>query len=146
MKKTKLILFACITAAVVTIVGCVAPNPHYQPPPADQNPITNPQFIPDTGSISNAGATAHALNNAVPHPYQVPVDGLIEGGLLLATGISGLYAKIKSNQAAKHQSALNTMALGIVKAGPEAVKTVTDTAAATPDLAHVVTTINEHTA
>lgn len=152
MKKSLSINLFLIIAAMV-IIGCTTPNPDYKPLPASQDPTTNPQYTPNTTAISNAAYLAHQANNATApiNPYSVPANLLIDGVAALVTGASLVTAKIKSNQAAaaaataaKKDSALNTMAAGVVRAGPTAIAAVTDHASNTPDFAHIANVINEN--
>lgn len=146
--KTKItILLAC---AAIAVAGCVTKNPNYQPPPADQSSITNPQFVTDTATISNKLAVLHTINDASApvNPYSVPIRGLLEAGGSLALIISGLLAKKKSKEAAAKSSALDTMAVGVIAAGQPVVQQVTQAAAnsSASDHAHITAALNENSA
>jgi hypothetical protein len=132
---------------VVGIVGCVTKNPEYKPLPADQDPVTNPQFISNAAAISNTVAMAHGINQvtAPVNPYSAPMDLAIDSVAGLVAIASAFYARLKHNKAAESARALDTMALGVVKAGPTAIAAVHETAAATPEFTTVAAAINENT-
>ncbi len=120
--------------ALLLLVGCITKNPNGE------------GYITNQPAIDAASGYAHGINHAVPSPYSVPVDLLIDGVAGLVAGISVLFAKAKSNQAETHKAALNTIAAGVVKAGPAAVAAVSDAASNTPHFAAVADALNENTA
>jgi hypothetical protein len=117
------VLFVCAAA----IIGCATHNPAYNPqlPPS---PTNEPYSVdPRLLSISNQIA---AIKDAVApvNPYAGITDFLFKGGFGLAGVIGGLIVGYKNRQAV-----INTMAAGVVKAGPQAAQVVLDHASVASD-------------
>lgn len=91
-----------IILSFVMCAGCVTKNPNYNPaqPPT---PVSgsNPQYVPDTGSIQKAGGIASGVNTATApaDPYAPIVQGGIEAVLGLVTAISLAVANSKNKSA-----------------------------------------------
>lgn len=94
--------FGLILLTLIPLAGCVAPNPNYNPaqPPTSVSG-SNPQYIPDTNSISKAGGIATATNAATApaDPYAPIVQGGIEAVLALVTAVSVAVANSKNKKA-----------------------------------------------
>lgn len=140
----KLILPLIILATI--IIGCATQNPNAGKPNVDpQTGITNgvqPAYIPNTTGTKIIGYANEAAP-LVPPPY-----GTILGGAAsLAAIILGAIAKKKNDQANTATLAAQTLAEGVVKAGPTVVQTVQEVAANTSSaaLAAVATHINNAT-
>lgn len=136
------ILFALFVVAVI-VTGCVTKNPEYTAlTPAQQATNTTiPQNIPDPriNGYSNT-VTTIAQGVAPVNPYA----GITDWGIKLVFGIIGAIAAGVAT--AKNKNAtINTLASGVVKAGPTAAQTVLDHAATTDNLASVATALNNST-
>lgn len=144
MKTFRILIAAAICAL---IVGCVMKNPAYQPLPADQNPVSNPQYIAQQDTISNTAAIAHQVNatTAPLNPFSAPTGWAIDGVAALVAAASLLVAKLKSNQAAKSKALVTTIATGVVQAGPTAIAAVQNVASSTEHFAQVAEAINDAT-
>jgi hypothetical protein len=165
-------LLACAFIAgllTVTMFGCITRNPNAgQPvinpstgqPVVDSNGHTNvqPLFVADTtklqqveDKIDSTLQKAQSLNTA-SSPVN-PYAGTISIGLDAATGAAkGLYGLIGAgamlfawfrNKTSKDQ--LNTMAQGILKAGPSAASTVLAHASNSDHFSTIANAINDNT-
>lgn len=139
-------LIASFAAVCFFGSGCVTSNPN-RVPTVNADGTTNfpPAFVSNDGAISNAVWRAHNLINATAplNPYAAPSNlavDVIAGAFVLG---SGLFAKIKSSQAAKSDASAKTMAQGVVAAGAQ--QKVLDVASSTPHFADVANHLNEAT-
>lgn len=100
------------------------------------NPLLTPVYAPGTTNVVQyvpAAAVTNALGlGAQVAPLVPPPFGTILSGVLgLATVGLGTYAKIKSGQLTTHQAMLNSVILGVEKAGtPQTKQVIQDTAVA----------------
>src|SRR4029077_1959057 len=127
LTKPVIVLSALCLASLAILVGCATRNPSYNPqqPPSP----TNEPYSVDPRLLSISNQVAQIRDAVAPmNPYAGITGYLTDGGFGLAGIISGLLVGYKNRQAV-----INTMAAGVVKAGPQAAQVVLDHAATASD-------------
>lgn len=132
-----------IVSVLIIVAGCATKNPAYTAltPQQQATNTTIPPYIvnPSLNQISNS--IAGAATAAAPiNPYA----GLTDWAIKLAFGIAGAAAA--GYVTAKNRGVvIDTLAAGVVKAGPTAAQAVMDHAATTPAFTAVADAINNNT-
>ncbi len=134
-------IYVILLFAIALLAGCITKNPSTEPVSVNGGPATNPPlaYIVDP-RLEQAHVTAQTVAAAVSpaNPYAGLTNYGIDGAFALAALISGLIAK-------KRGAITDTLAAGIVKAGPAAVAAVNDHASNTPNFASVANALNNAT-
>jgi len=119
MKPRNMILIMLL-GSIIMLVGCTATNPQYTALPIDQrtNQTAIPQYIPDPriNGLSNTLGSIVATTAPV-NPYA----GLAMGAIAL---IFGIWGTVATKIATKQSGAIDTLAAGAVKAGPQVVSAI----------------------
>jgi hypothetical protein len=140
-KRPLIVLSAVLFMCAAAIIGCATHNPAYNPqlPPSP----TNEPFSVDPRLLSYSNQFAAIKDALAPaNPYAGITDFLFKGGFGLAGIIGGLVVGYKNRQAV-----INTMAAGVVKAGPAAAQAVLDHAGTVPGshFSAIAAAINDNT-
>ncbi|HXJ73188.1 MAG TPA: hypothetical protein VNM37_10045 [Candidatus Dormibacteraeota bacterium] len=140
LTKPVIVLSALFLASLAILVGCATRNPSYNPqqPPSP----TNEPYSVDPRLLSMSNQVAAVKDALAPvNPYAGITDYVFKAGFGLAGLLSGLVVGYKNRQAV-----INTMAAGVVKAGPQVAQTVLDHAATVPGhFTAIAAAINDNT-
>lgn len=138
-----LIFIAVVLPSVFLVPGCVTKNPA-RTALTPQQQATNtaiPQYIPDprinaySNTASGLAATAAPVN---------PYAGITDWGIKIGFGLAGLIGGAVA-QAKNKQPVIDTLAAGIVKAGPIMAQSVLDHASTTNQFSAVASALNDNT-
>ncbi len=133
MKLTRITLIICLLLFLSLcltdlLTGCVSSNPLASPPgqPTNNQPpyIVDPRFISTSNAVQNVAQFTAPFN-----PYSPITNPLATAVLGIIGTVSAWYMQKKNVAAAQataddHLAVINTMATGIVKAGPAAITAV----------------------
>lgn len=138
----KIPLLFCVLV-LTSLIGCTTQNPEYTAlTPAQQATNTTiPRYIPDPriAGISNT-VTATSQTLAPVNPYA----GLTDWGVKLLFGIVGAIAAGAAASKNKNK-VIDTLASGVIKAGPTVSQTVLDHASTTDHFTDVAKALNDNT-
>jgi hypothetical protein len=138
-----LIFIAVVLPAVFLVPGCATRNPAYTAlTPQQQATNTSiPQYIPDPriNSYSNSASQLSAATAPV-NPYA----GITDWGIKIGFGLAGLIGGAVA-QAKNKNGVIDTMAAGVLKAGPAASQAVLDHAGNTDHFSAVASALNDNT-
>lgn len=130
---------------VILAVSCATKNPAYTAlTPAQQATNTTiPQYIPDPRIAGLSNTVSGIAGSLAPvNPYAAITDPALKYGF----GLAGLIAAAIAGAMNRKKSAvINTLAAGVVKAGPIVAQAVLDHASPTDHFTAVANALNENT-
>lgn len=161
IKQTCIAIACCLLLVVCLadfLTGCASSNPLASPPgqPANGQPayVVNPTLTTVSNAVSSAETFTAPFNpySPITNPLATAVLGIIgtvSAWLVQKKNVAAAQAQTATAQATagNHLAVIQTMASGIVKAGPTAITAVQDVASTTSSsvLGQVAAHLNDAT-